>query len=240
MFPDNTSIAVVFVAQDPQQPVANFYNFIGLLRILIGNGAGILPHQASTETMGHQQAAAYFLEKTTADNLVFLNPDTLPPDHGIELLVKQLRQQEKPGVITGLTFRWPTGSPNILTKTGTERLGGYSFPAYGPMMDTVGRWAIQHQEHPKGKPVLLPPEVIAVPYFNSGLFAVSRELLEKMNGLYFHDRQGWWLGTFCDKVRALGGSVQCAMNIVCAGSQTNHINFLENYGVKSWEPSSSQ
>lgn len=230
MFPENTSVAVVFISRDPQQAVASFYNFIGLLRLLIGSGIGILPHHATTETVGYQQAATYFLEKTTAGNLVFLDPNILPPDHGIELLIKQLRQQEKPGAMTGLVFRWPLGNPNILEKTGTERLGGYSFPSYGPMMDTVGQWATQHQEHPKGKPVLLLPEIIDVPYFNSGLFAVSRELLEKMDGLYFHNRQGWWLGTFCDKVRALGGDVQCAMNIICAGSQTNHINFLENYG----------
>ena len=56
-----------------------------------------------------------------------------------------------------------------------------------------------------------------------------------MSGLCFHDRQGWWLGTFCDKIRALRYSVQCAMNIICSGGQTNHINFLENYGVKSWD-----
>lgn len=231
-FPDNTSVAVVFVARDPQQPVASFYNFIGLLRLLVGSGIGILPHQAPTETMGYQQAATYFLEKTTADNLVFLDPDILPPDHGVELLVKQLRQQGKPGAMAGLVFRWPTGTPNILEKTGTEQLGGYSFPAYAPMMDTVGQWATQHRQYPRGKPVLLPPEVIDVPYFNSGLFAVGRELLEKMDGLYFHDRQGWWLGTFCDKVRALRHSVQCAMNIICSGGQASHINFLENYGME--------
>ena len=229
-FPDNTSVAVVFVARDPQSPVVGFYNFVNLLRLLVGSGIGILPHHAQTESIGHQGVATYFLEKTTADNLVFLDPDVLPPDHGIELLVKLLRQQRHPGAMTGLTFQWPNGNPNILEKTGTERLGNYSFPVYAPMMETVGKWVIQHRDHPRNKPVLLPPHVIDVPYFNSGLFAVTREVLKKMDGLYFHDRQGWWLGTFCNKVRALGGDVQCAMNIICTGSQTNHISFLENYG----------
>lgn len=231
-FPDDTSIAVVFVSQSPQQPTVDYQSFVSLLRVLLGSGAGILPHWASTETDGRQQAATYFLEKTTADNLVFLDPTITAPDHGIESLVRQFRQQDKPGAMCALTFRWPMGHPNILEKTGTDRLGGYSIPAYGPMMDTVGQWVTQHREYPRGKPVLLSPKSINVPYFSGGLFVVSREILKKMNGLFFHDRQGYYMGTFCDKVRALGTSVQCAMNVICSGGGVNHINFLENYGTE--------
>ena len=235
MFPDDTSIAVVFVSKDPMQPVASFRSFVSLLRVLLGSGIGILPHWSPTETDGRQQGTAYFLDKTTADNLIFLDPNVTAPDHGLELLVKQFRQQEKPGAMTGLAFRWPRGDPNILMKAGTERLGGYSFPTYVPMMDIVGQWSAQHRQYPRGNPVLLPPKVIDVPYFSGGLFVVSREVLEKMDGLYFHDRQGYYMGAFCNKVRALGHSVKAAMNIICSGGGVNHINFLENYGVKSWD-----
>jgi len=233
-FPDNTSVAVVFVAKSALQPVVSFYSFVNLLKVLLSDGIGVLPHWAPTESEGRQQAAAYFLEKTTADNLVFLDSDTLPPDHGIEFLVRQLRQQEKPGAMCGLAFQWPRGTPNILGRTGTDRMGGYSFPVYGPMMDTVGQWAVKHQEHPKGKPVLLPSRgaVIDVTCFSGGLFVASREVMEKMDGLVFHDRQGYHMGTFCDKIRALDCGVKAAMNIICAGGGTNHINFLENYGAE--------
>jgi hypothetical protein len=54
--------------------------------------------------------------------------------------------------------------------------------------------------------------------------------MEFFDGLYFHERKGHAMGSFCDKVRALRYTVKAAMHVICSGGGVNHINFLRNYG----------
>lgn len=229
-WPDNTTIGVPFVAEHPLVPILNFYSLTALFRVLPEHN-GVRTELATRKDIARHLLARYFVENMTAEYLVFLDPPVMPPMHGVEYLVKAFQREKKCGVMAALTFFWPNGEPNLEKKVGTERLGGYSFPIYGPMMSEVGRWAVQHQEgQDRGKPLMVhPPHVIDVECFKGGLFVVSREVLEKFDGLYFHERKGWHMGTFCDKIRALGYSVKAAMNIMCAGGGVNHINFLQNY-----------
>lgn len=229
-WPDNTTIGVPFVGESPLAPIVDFYTLLGLFRILPEHG-GVRVELATRRDVARQLLARYFVEKQTADYLVLLDPSTMPPTHGIEYLIKFFERTKGCGAMAALTFFWPNGEPNLEQKTGTERVGGYSFPIYGPMMNEVGHYAVKHREQERSKPLMLHPyHIIDVECFKGGLFVVSREVLKKMDGLYFHERQGHHMGTFCDKVRALGYSVKAAMHVVCAGGGVNHINFLENYG----------
>ena len=230
-WPDNTSIGLPFVAEHPLVPIADFYTLFSLFRVLPEH-SGVRAELAAQKNLARHLLASYFMEKTSAEYLVFLDPSVMPPMHGIEYLVKAFQREKDCGAMAALTFFWPNGEPNLEKKVGTERMGGYSFPIYGPMMSTVGKWAVQHQEgHKRSKPLLLhPPHIIDVECFKGGLFVVSREMLAKFDGLYFHERKGYHMGAFCNKVRTLGYSVKAAMHIMCAGGGTNHINFLQNYG----------
>lgn len=213
------------------QPVMSFYGLYSLTNMFGRDKVGFRAEPAGRRDVALQKLAYYFLDKVTAENLVIIDPNISLPDHGVEFLVKAFEGEEKCGAMAALTFYWPSGIPNIQRQTGKEKRGKYSFPIYGPMMDEVGRWAVKHQEQEKAKSVLLyPPHVIDVPCFSGGMFVTSREILSKMDGLYFHERGGGHMHSFCKQMRQLGYSVKAAMHIICAGGGTNHINFLENYG----------
>lgn len=230
-FPENTSIACVFIADDPLTPVLNFFSTINLFRTLTGCAeVGVRLELAENKAAGRQLATTYFMDKSTADFLVFLDPATMPPDHGIEYLVREFEKDEKLGAICALAFAWPRGEPNILKKAGSVKLGGYSFPTFAPAMDEVGRHAIEWQGCALGNPVMVSRKVIETDCFNGGLFAVRREMLKGFDGLYFHERRGYHMGTFCNKVRQLGYNVKAAMHIICSGGGANHLTFLQNYG----------
>ncbi|KPJ71939.1 MAG: hypothetical protein AMS14_08820 [Planctomycetes bacterium DG_20] len=219
------------VAANPLAPAMSFYGLVSLLRVFGTDRVGFRADSATRKDVCLQKIAMYFVEKMTAQYLVVLEPDVSVPDHGVEYLVKAFAAEPNCGAMAALTFCWPNGEPNLQVRTGKEKRGPYTWPIYGPMMDVVGRWAVQHQNEIKGLAAMVyPPHVIDVPCFSGGLFVVSREVLAAMDGCYFHERGGYHMHSFCQKVRQLGYTVKAAMHVICAGGGTNHINFLQNYG----------
>ncbi|RKY68953.1 MAG: hypothetical protein DRQ02_02650 [Candidatus Latescibacterota bacterium] len=231
-YPENTSIAFVFQASDTLIPSMSFYSFMSVVQVLTEGEASISPYCAETKAIGYQSAVRYFMEKTTKDYLVFLDMNVTPPTAGIQYLVQQFAREKKCGVMCALTFWAPRALPSLYTKVGVERMGGYSFTQYAPMMSTVGKYVVQHQDAVQwGTPLLtMPAELIDVETFNGGLFVISREVLKRMDELVFHERKGNAMGTFTKKVRTLGFTVKAALNIICAAGGVNHVDFLSLYG----------
>jgi hypothetical protein len=229
---DNASVALVFQARDTALPVMSFHGFVSAVQVLTEGQVSVVPHCAETKTHGYQVAVQYFMGKTTKDYLVFLDAGVSVPSAGIEYLIKSLRSDSQCGTMCALTFWWPRAVPNLYKSAGTERFGGYSFPQYAPAMNVVGRYVTQYQNVVgRGSPLLVvPPEVVDVDTFNGGLFVISREVLEKMGPLVFHERKGHSMGAFADKLRSLGLSVKAALNIICAAGGVNHVDFLSLYG----------
>lgn len=235
-FPENTTVGLVFQGRYTLQPLMSYWGFMSVIRVLAGNNIGITPLMAETQTEGYQRAARYFLDKTTHDYLIILDIDVTPPDYGLEYLVKAFQSQEKCGVMAALTFWQPRATPNLFQDAGKEHVDDYTFHRYTPMMNVVGRHVVKYQdEAERGEPLLMPQandSIINVDVFNGGMFVTSREVLEKIGQLIFHDRKGASIGTFTNKVRSLGYSVKAALHIICSGGGTNHVDFLSYYGEK--------
>lgn len=229
---DDVSVALVFQARDTALPVMSYHGFVSAVQVLTEGQISVVPHCAETKAQGYQVAVQYFLDKTTKDYLVFLDANVAVPGSGIQYLVKFLQSEAQCGVMCALTFWWPRAMPNLYGKAGVERFGGYSFPQFVPEMDKVGRYVAQHQDVVgRGAPLLvMPPEIVDVDVFNGGLFVVSREVLDKLAPLVFHERKGNSMGTFAEKLRSLGFTVRAALNVICAAGGVNHVDFLSLYG----------
>lgn len=232
-FPENTTVALIFQGRYTLQPLMSYWGFMAVIRVLTGNNVGVTPFIAETQTEGYQAAARHFLDKMTAQYLIILDIDVTPPDFGLEYLVKAFEGWEKCGVMAALTFWQPAATPNLFQDAGKEHVDDYTFHRYTPMMNVVGRHVVKYQEETqRGEPLLMPQRdsIVNVDVFNGGMFVTSREVLEKMGQLIFHDRKGASIGTFTNKVRTLGYGVKAALHIICSGGGMNHIDFLSYYG----------
>jgi hypothetical protein len=229
----NAMLSMIFLAQSAMDKCASFTDFKAALDILSELKLGIFPIVADDMCLARQRVAEYLVTKTSNEYLIFADIGVQVPMNGVDWLLSQITEAKDVGVMVAPTFWWPDAMPNITKLHDKEKKGQYTFPIYVPDVELVLRCTKRYHDINRGTgPQFFQPggHLWDVESFRDGLFIIRRDVLEKMDGLYFHKRKGDYMGEFCNRVRALGYKVQGCFNLICSNVHVNHIAFLEHYG----------
>ena len=229
---NETVLGYIMISDTMQHPVLSAYDLTAIVGLLSTQPYRFKPAWARGLCQARQMLARWFLDKTTADYLVFMDAGVRPHPITIDWMISEM--QADTGLMAGLTFWWPDLVPNLQKVAGHFREDGYKVPQLVPEMDMVGRYAVKHQDQYRADNggIFIQPgdHQREVESLNGGMFIVPRTVLSTLGYWIFHEFKGDHMVEFCRRVRLAGFKTVAMLNAVCTHMEKNHIDYLVKFG----------